>query len=447
MYGKRTLLVHRVASLVLLGAGFATAPADDLHARVAAGAGSVIALPDGEYRISEPILVTSDNTVIHGRARIVQSSPDADIIRVENATGVRIEGLTLTRETGKEESTGSGLRAENCTRLELANLRIHNNWSQQGTIYLIHCESAVVRDCEVLNYKRVAVDDRTTSELYGYAFRAIDGTGIQVNGARGLQIVNNRVLEERLYATREMKDIHRLGSFCEGKHPTKKGKLAPPGNYANNWHQGSAITVSSPESTSHILVSGNLIRNAAQGIDMHADNVTCANNVIDHAFIGIKCMHGSRNVIIANNTVTHMDLWGLIMMPGTLAHPAEAARGDRPPRGANYTRGNIIANNIFSDFGRGYERFNWEQQRSGAISLESGQLAENPVMTDVLVEGNIVYDTAADGELIDGQPQRLPPQYEWAVFITPEPRPQGLVFRNNIFHPGKSGVSNIPLEP
>lgn len=439
--------------MVFLASGMLTvliagpASAEDLLTRAAAGAGQVVALPDGEYRISRPVLITTDNTVLCGHARIIQTNPDADIIRVENAAGVRIEGLTLTRDAGKEESTGSGVRAENCTRLELANLRIVNNWSQQGTVYLIRCESTVVRDCEILNYKRVGVDDRTANELYGYAFRAIDGTGIQVNDSRGLQILNNRVLEERLYATREMKDQYQLGSFCQGKHPTKKGKLAPPGDYANNWHQGSAITVSSPESTHHVLISGNLIRNAAQGIDLHADNVTCANNVIDHAFIGIKCMHGSRNVIIASNTVTHMDLWGLIMMPGTLAHPAEAARHDRPAREANYTRGNTIANNIFSDFGRGYERFNWEQQRSGVISLESGQLAENPVMTDVLIEGNIVYDTAADGELIEGQPQRLPPQYEWAVFITPEPRPQGLVFRNNIFHPGKSGVSNIPLEP
>ena len=436
----------RYAAILCLGVCAALAQPAEVQTLIAAGAGKAVAL-DGEYRIDNPIFITADNTVIYGHATIVQTNPDADIIRVENAKGVRIEGLTLTREAGKEDSTGSGVRAENCTRLELSDLHIVNNCSQQGTVYLIKCESTVVRDCEILNYKRVGVDDRTASEMYGYAFRAIDGTGIQVNESRGLQIVNNRVLEERLFATKETKEQYQLGSFCEGKNPTKKGKLAPQGDYANNWHQGSAITVSSPESTSHVLISGNLIRNAAQGIDMHLDNATCSNNIIDHAFIGLKCMHGARNVIIANNTVSHMDLWGLVMMPGTLAHPAEAASGDKPARGANYTRGNIIANNIFSDFGLGYERYNWEQQRSGVITLDSGQLAENPVMTDVLIEGNIVYDSAADGELIDGQPQTLPPRYEWAVYIAQNPSPKGLVFRNNIFHPGKSGVSNVPLEP
>lgn len=180
---------------------------------------------------------------------------------------------------------------------------------------------------------------------------------------------------------------------------------------------------------------------------MHLDNATCSNNVIDHAFIGIKCTHGARNVIIAHNNVSHMDLWGLIMMPGALSHPAEAAKEGSPARAENYTRGNIIANNIFTQFGLGYDRYNWETQRSGVISLESGQLAENPVMTEVLIEGNIVYDSAADQELVGGEPSSVPPRYEWAVFITAEPRPRGLVFRNNIFHPGKSGVSNIPLEP
>jgi len=68
-------------------------------------------------------------------------------------------------------------------------------------------------------------------------------------------------------------------------------------------------------------------------------------------------------------------------------------------------------------------------------------------MTDVLIEGNVVYDTAADQVMVDGKPESQPPRYEWAVYLTPEPRPQGLVFRNNIFHPGRGGVSNIPLEP
>jgi len=117
-----------------------------------------------------------------------------------------------------------------------------------------------------------------------------------------------------------------------------------------------------------VLITGNIIRNAGQGIDIHADHVTCSNNSIDHAFIGIKCMHGARNVIITANNVSHMDLWGLVMLPGTASHPVEPAAGDKPSRTANYARGNIIANNVFSDFGFGYEYYNWEKSKGGVIS-------------------------------------------------------------------------------
>jgi hypothetical protein len=304
----------------------------------------------------------------------------------------------------------------------------------------------VISSCTVRNYKRIGIDDRTASDLYGYAFRVIDGTGILVTSGRNISITGNRVIEDRLFPTAETKETHKLGSLTDGRIPTKKGRLAPPGDYANNWHQGSAIVVTSPEETCHVIVSNNQIQNAAQGIDLHADHVTCSNNDIDHAFIGIKCMHGSRNVIIANNNVSHMDLWGLIMMPGTASHPAEAATGQQQAHDANFTSGNVIANNVFSDFGYGYEHFNWKDSVSGVISLESGQLPENPVMTDVIIQGNIVYDTSGEGVLRDGNIVHEPPRYEYAVYISPDPRPERLTFTGNIFQPGSRGISNIPLE-
>lgn len=97
--------------------------------------------------------------------------------------------------------------------------------------------------------------------------------------------------------------------------------------------------------------------------------------------------------------------------------------------------------------GRAFDLFGVYGGRiGGVISLESGQLPENPVMTDVIVQGNIVYDSGKDEVLVEGKPEKIGPRYEYAVFITPEPRPQGIVFANNIFQPGRSGVSNVPLE-
>ena len=417
-----------------------------LQEAIDANPGRMIEVPVGEVHLTEALRLTAPGSGLYGLGTLVQDNPEANILEIISTKDVRIHGITLTRPEGKQETSRHAIHAADSSGVEIANVRVLDNRSTAGTIFLEQCTSSRVHDSSVVNYKRIGIDDRTETEHYGYAFRVIDGTGVLVARSVDVSIQNNHVVERNLYPTKETKEQHQLGMLCEGKKPTNKGKLAPPGDYANNWHQGSAIVVTGPEITSHVLVSGNLIENAAQGIDMHADSVTCSNNIIDHAFIGIKCMHGSRNVIITGNNVSHMDLWGLIMMPGTLSHPAEAASGDRPARGPNFTRGNIIANNVFSDFGFGYEYFNWEGSRGGVISLESGQLPENPIMEDVLIQGNIVYDSGRDQILVDGVPQTAPPRYEYAVFITPEPAPAGLAFSDNLFHPGRGGVSNLPLD-
>jgi len=422
-----------------------------LQAAIDANPGKVVYVPPGDYVIDKALRITEDNTGLCGYGRVIQIDPAEHIVEIWRAgaevAGVRIVNLTLTRTDGAQETHCHGILANNCVDLDITGVRVIDNWSNAGNIRLQQCRTSSVRGCTVTNYKRIAVDDRTESDLYGYAFRVIDGTGILVTQSTGIMVQENRVVERRLFPTQDVKDRHQLGQFTDGKRPMKKGPLAPRGTYANNWHQGSAIVVTSPEETDQILVTGNYIENAAQGIDIHADHLTCSQNVIKYAFIGIKCMHGARNVIISGNNISHYDLWGIVMIPGTASHPAEAATEEHAARGANYTRGNIIANNILSDFGFGHEYYNWVEGTGRAISLESGQLPENPIMADVLIQGNIVYDTCKEGVLENGVPVAGTPRYEFAVYITPEPRPQNLHFANNIFHPGSEGVSNLPLTP
>ena len=410
-----------------------------------ANPGKVLFVPSGDHVVSEPVRISTNGAGLWGYGRIVQSDADQPIVVVQDASEVRLEGVTLTRAAGAQESNRAGLHAVNCERLTLENVQVLDNWANTGAISLENCRGARVQGCTVHNYKRISVDDRTESDLYGYAFKVIDGTGIQATRSQGLQLLDNRVTETRLMPDKETKEKFQLGQVTEGRKPRTVGKFNHTGDYFNNWHQGSAMVVTSPMETDHVLIRGNYIENAAQGIDMHVDNATCTQNIIKYAFVGIKCMHGSKNVIISDNNISYMDLWGLVMLPGSSSLPAAAATGDQPARPANYTRGNIIANNIFSGFGFGHERWNWEKQRSGVISLESGQLPENPVMVDVLVQGNIVYDTGRDQILQDGQPVTVPPLYNWAVYISPDPRP-GLLFKDNIFHPGSDGISNLPLD-
>ena len=89
------------------------------------------------------------------------------------------------------------------------------------------------------------------------------------------------------------------------------------------------------------------------------------------------------------------------------------------------------------------------------LAFFEGQLPTNPPLTDVLVQGNMVYDTGRDQMLVDGAPKVEAPRYQYAVYIGPwsshaEPGPtypKGLHFSGNLFHAGTLGLSNTPLEP
>ena len=75
--------------------------------------------------------------------------------------------------------------------------------------------------------------------------------------------------------------------------------------------------------------------------------------------MGIKATHGCRHLIISNNLLTHIDLWGILLNPGAASHAAGAAAPDQPVRAENGDGGTIIANNIITNFGYGHEWWNW----------------------------------------------------------------------------------------
>jgi hypothetical protein len=296
------------------------------------------------------------------------------------------------------------------------------------------------------------VDDRTASENYGYAFRCIDGSGIVVVDSEGTTVQDCRVVERHLLPTRAVKEEHQLGSFT--KKNAEKGTLISQqvwdAGYVDNWHQGSGIVINGPRRNSRTQLLGNQIENAAQGMDLHCDQAIVANNIVNNAFIGMKAMHGSRNVLIIGNQFIKNDLWSIGLMPGAASGPSRAAEENSPAQEPNTDGGSIIANNIISDFGYGNAAWIWGQSGScNPLRFDRGQKPDNPPLTDVIIQGNIVYDTGRDQPLIDGVPRREPPRYRYTVRIETggTNAPQGLLFTGNIFHPGTAGVSNVELSP
>lgn len=424
---------------------------DSIQAALDANPGKVVYLPPGDYIIKDRITLKHDGSGLHGYGRIIQSNAEQPIIRADGVKGIVLRDLTLTRAEGSMESRQEGIYLNQCEQALLENVRVRDNLSPAASISIREGKGVQIRNCTVENYMRVSIDDRTHSELYGYAFNCIDGTGIAVVDSEGTLVQGCRVVEHRMLPTREVKAKYRLGDFTR-KNPTKGTLMSQAvwdAGYVNNWHQGSAIIVTGPKRSARTQLIGNQIENAAQGIDLHCDHVIVSNNIVNNAFIGMKAMHGSRHVLIIGNQFMRNDLWSIGLMPGAASHTSKPAEGEKPAMGPNTDGGSIIANNIISEFGYGHASWIWTESGScNPLRFDRGQTPENPPLTDVVIMGNVVIDSGRDAPLVDGKPTAQGPRYGYAVRIESDGRsaPRGLRFSGNILHPGTQGVSNVKLE-
>ena len=405
----------------------------DLQAALDAQPGKVITLPAGDYPISRKLVLRGDGAGLVGPGRIIQENPDEPILEIDGLKDVLLRDITLTRSPGKTVARKSGLLAIRCSYLRVDQVRILDNQSPTGALALRECRFARVTGCLVRNYMRVSIDDRTKSLDWGYAFNCTDGTGIQVTASQGTLIEGNTVVEEIFRPTEALKKEHQLGIWTK-KNPTK-GKLLSQetwdAGYTDNWQQGSGIVVTAPEASDLTRILGNHIENAAQGIDLHADHVIVAHNVVSNSFMGMKAMHGSRNVLITGNQFVKNSLWAIGLMPGAAAHPGQPDK----PETANADGGSVISANIISDFGHGDARWIWGDDRS-PFKFDTGQQPDDPPLADVIVQGNLLHCIGA-------------PRYRYAVVIAGPidgPKtPRGLRFHGNTLVPGKDGVANRKL--
>jgi hypothetical protein len=394
-----------------------------IQAALDANPNRIVYLPPGDYPITEKIRLRGDRCGIAGPGRIIQENPDQPIIEIEEATGAELRDLTLTRPAGKMESDKEGIIAIKCRDLVIENVRVIDNRTRAGAITVRESRDSRISHCLVRNYMRVTIDDRTGSEDWGYAFHCTDGTGISISYSTGTLIEGNRIIEENLVPTPEIKKQFKLGDFTK-RNPVK-GKIVNSvvwdAGYTDNWQQGSGLIVTAPKVSDLTRIIGNHIENAAQGIDLHCDHVIVSNNIVTNSFMGLKAMHGSRNVLIIGNQFSRNSIWSIGLMPGAAAD-SENADG-----------GSIIANNIISDFGHGDAAWIWGTDRS-PLKFDSGQENDDPPLTDVVIQGNVIH---AIGE----------PLYQYAVVIAGgKNAPQGLQFSGNRFPPGTGGVSNRDLE-
>ena len=395
-----------------------------IQAATDANPGKMLFLPAGDYIISKRIRLDKDGSGLFGPGRIIQENSEEPIIEVEHASGVQLRDLTLTRAEQAEETRHEAVLAADTRDLVLDNLRILNNRTRSAAIVLRESQGARISKCAIQNYMRISIDDRTADLNWGYAFNCTDGTGIAVNGSIGTLIESNRIVENTYIPTEAIKTKHKLGDWV--KKNTERGKLmgqqAWDRAYSENWQQGAGILVTSPEKSDLTRILGNHIENGAQGIDLHCDHAIVSGNVVVNCFMGMKAMHGSRNIIVTNNQFTKNSLWAIGMMPGAASHAS------------NTDGGSIISNNIISDFGDGDAAWIWGTQRS-PFKFDHGQEPDDPPLTDVIIQGNLLH-------------HRGVAKYRYAIVVEGEPNaPRNLRFSNNWLMPGTDGISNSEVKP
>ena len=423
-----------------------------LQAAIDANPGRQIQLPTTEYVINVALKINRDGTELFGPARIVQSNPHEPLVRIDHAKSVRLSSLTFTRSSGNQDADQNGIEIVDSSDVEISEVRISENHTH-ASISARSSTDVTVQGCVILNYKGITVDDRTKSPHYGYAFKAIDGSGIQFRDVAGVVIRDNRIQEFRLLPSREIRDKYDLGTLTVV--PKDPGRLTDPdimaNKYTNNWHQGAGIQVTGPMVSKRVILSGNYIENAAQGMDVHADNVIVTGNIISHAMIGYKSMHGAKNVLLDGNQFNYVDLWGILLMPGALSHVSSDQGKDGKPEVENTDGGHIVSNNIFSNFGFGDQQWNWVGRKTSypeqnVIAILFGQVPENPPIRNVLITGNQVYDSGRDTVLLEGKWQKAAPRYHYALYVEQvrQPAPVNVQVQGNLLDAGFEGVTNIP---
>jgi len=423
-----------------------------IQAAIDANPGRQIFVPAGDHSVAQTIRITGEGTSLVGSGRILMTDQSQHILEIEHARHVRIEGLTFTRPEGRMDTQKEGILVSDARDVTLEQVKVVDNRTRSGSIRLSQVQDAQILNCEIRNYMTIAIDDRTqNAALLGYAFRCIDGTGIVCDRCRGALIQGNRIVEENLRPTPQIKEQHQLGQFTK-KNPTKGSLIAQEvwdSEYTNNWHQGSGLIVTGPTYSDLTRILGNHIENAAQGIDIHSDHVIIANNVVNNAFIGMKAMHGSRNVLVTGNMFSRNVLWAIGMMSGAAASPAVPATGDHPAVAANVDGGSLIANNIISQFGYGDSYWMWKNSSRAVFRFDNGQEPSDPPLRDVLVVGNVISNPDADEHPTEPDEPGESPRYHYAVRIESgrDNSPRNLHFANNLLPAGTEGVSNTSLAP
>ena len=273
-------------------------------------------------------------------------------------------GLAL--DPARERETAcEAVFATEARDLSLVDLKVVDNQTRTAAIELRNCVDGQIRDCLVQNYQRVDIDDRTGTPDQGFAFRCIIGTGILIRQCQGTLIRGNRVREDRLVATPEVKRRYGLG---QNTRKTRPGGESPAGGTGTGERpttgcRGRRSSRLAGDDGLCTQVIGNLVEQAGKASTSTPTTSSSSQNIVNDALIGMKAMHGSKRVIVTRESVPqeHALEHRHDARPASLPARPPGVTGRHAP--ANVDGGSIIAGNVISDFGLGQTQWIWPRTR------------------------------------------------------------------------------------
>jgi hypothetical protein len=148
----------------LIAADLSVSSYPSLQDALTANPGKQIFVPAGDYVIQEKLRIRGDRAGLFGPGRIIQERSDQPILEIENAEGVEIRDLTLTRPDGNQDTRSEAILAIKCRDLVIdkviVGVQIHVEHPSRGNRHCWNCDYLMdeIHIYEVCSHR----DDETT---------------------------------------------------------------------------------------------------------------------------------------------------------------------------------------------------------------------------------------------------------------------------------------------
>jgi parallel beta-helix repeat protein len=319
----------------------------------AAGPGTEIYLPAGNYTIDQSIVIPTDRLVLRGagRATVLQATDNSfNMIRLSERREMRLADFAI-RGAGTDGPGGVGIHAYKVQACQFDNLWIERCGSADAAgIYLDSSQQNQIADCHV---------EANGRGIFLYR----DSSGNTIDGCTG-----HANAKEMIFLSNGCRDC--VISNCVSDND---GSSSP------------AVSIAIHRSDRSRLVSCTVLRSGKeQGVEIAAgdDNVVMSCTISDSNWAGLHIVNAQR-VLVANNTITGNKQSGITLRSD--GDPSEVRPSDYC-----VIRGNLIAdNNSDGAAMQGTSRAGIEIERGNHVTIEGNQIRNNRGAAIYVGPGNV----------------------------------------------------------